>query len=74
MSRMVTVVSMIVATGLMAPGFSWGQVSLDVMTFNIRTANGRDGENSWPHRKDLVVETIERFSPQVVNPKTLIFN
>jgi len=66
MSRMVTVVSMIVATGLMAPGFSWGQVSLDVMTFNIRTANGRDGENSWPHRKDLVVETIERFSPQVV--------
>jgi hypothetical protein len=42
------------------------QVTLDVMTFNIRTSNGRDGENSWPYRKDLVVETIERLSPQVV--------
>jgi endonuclease/exonuclease/phosphatase family metal-dependent hydrolase len=43
-----------------------GQVPLDVMTFNIRTANGRDGENNWPLRKELVVETIGRFAPQVV--------
>ena len=42
------------------------QVPLDVMTFNIRTASGRDGDNAWPHRKDLVVATIERFAPQVV--------
>ena len=42
------------------------QVTLDVMTFNIRTASGRDGDNAWPYRKALVVETIERFSPQVV--------
>ena len=42
------------------------QVLLDVMTFNIRTANGRDGDNAWPNRKALVVETIERFAPQVV--------
>ena len=42
------------------------QVPLDVMTFNIRTANGRDGDNAWPHRRGLVVETIERFAPQVV--------
>ena len=42
------------------------QVPLDVMTFNIRTASGRDGDNAWPHRKALVVETIERFLPQVV--------
>ena len=42
------------------------QVLFDVMTFNIRTAAGRDGENAWPHRKDLVVETIERFAPRVV--------
>jgi endonuclease/exonuclease/phosphatase family metal-dependent hydrolase len=42
------------------------QVPLDVMTFNIRTASGRDGDNAWPHRKELVVATIERFAPQVV--------
>ena len=42
------------------------QVSFNVMTFNIRTANGRDGENAWPNRKEVVVETISRFSPQVV--------
>ena len=43
-----------------------GQVPFDVMTFNIRTANGRDGDNVWSNRKGLVVETIERFAPQVV--------
>ena len=42
------------------------QVPLDVMTFNIRTANGRDGDDAWPNRKDLVAETIERFGPHVV--------
>ena len=48
-----------------APSVS-AQVPLDVMTFNIRTASGRDGDNAWPHRKELVVATIERFAPQVV--------
>jgi hypothetical protein len=28
--------------------------TLDVMTFNIRTATGRDGNDSWPFRKELV--------------------
>ena len=48
-----------------APAAS-AQVPLDVMTFNIRTASGRDGDNAWPHRKELVVATLERFAPQVV--------
>ena len=41
-------------------------ISLDVMTFNIRTSNGRDRDNAWPHRKELVAETIERLSPHLV--------
>lgn len=41
-------------------------VVLDVMTFNIRTAAGRDGENSWPRRRDRVVETIRRMDPDVL--------
>ena len=42
------------------------QVSIDVMTFNIRTAAGRDGDNAWPNRKALLVDTIERYAPQVI--------
>lgn len=50
-----------------APGATAADpVVLDVMTFNIRTAAGRDGGNSWPNRKALVAETIARSSPQVV--------
>lgn len=41
-------------------------VPIDVMTFNIRTAIGRDRDNAWPHRKPLVAETIRRFEPHVV--------
>ena len=41
-------------------------LGLDVMTFNIRTAAGRDGDDSWPNRKDLVAETIRRASPDVL--------
>ena len=41
-------------------------VPIDVMTFNIRTANGRAGENVWSNRKALVADTIRRFAPHVV--------
>jgi len=35
------------------------------MTFNIRYGAADDGADSWPHRKDLVVETIELFRPDL---------
>lgn len=41
-------------------------VTLGVMTFNIRTSAGRDGDDSWPFRKELVAETIRRSSPDVL--------
>ncbi len=41
-------------------------VSLDVMTFNIRTSNVDDGANAWPRRRHLVAETIARVAPHVV--------
>jgi len=41
-------------------------VTLRVMTFNIRTAEGRDGDDSWPNRKHLVAETIGRHDPDVL--------
>ncbi len=42
------------------------QSVLDVMTFNIRTAAGRDGDDGWPHRRDLVVGTIRASAPDVI--------
>jgi endonuclease/exonuclease/phosphatase family metal-dependent hydrolase len=39
---------------------------LDVMTFNIRTAIGLDGDNVWPNRKELVAETIRASDPDVL--------
>lgn len=39
---------------------------LHVMTFNIRTAIGRDGDNVWPRRKELVAEAIRASDPDVL--------
>lgn len=41
-------------------------LSLNVMSFNIRTAAGRDGDNAWTFRKELVTETIRRYDPDVL--------
>ncbi|MDF1823202.1 MAG: endonuclease/exonuclease/phosphatase family protein [Verrucomicrobiales bacterium] len=36
------------------------------MSFNIRFGSAKDGDNAWPHRKDLVVETVVRTSPDLL--------
>ena len=42
------------------------QSVLDVMTFNIRTAAGRDGKDAWSLRRDLVVEPIRASAPDLI--------
>jgi endonuclease/exonuclease/phosphatase family metal-dependent hydrolase len=37
-----------------------------VMTFNIRYGNAPDGENAWPHRRDLVAKVIADEKPDVI--------
>lgn len=49
-----------------APPQDGRPIALDVMTFNIRTAEGRDGGNSWPFRKELVAETIRSRDPDII--------
>lgn len=39
---------------------------VDVMTFNIRNGMAKDGENDWIHRKEMVVDVIEEYAPDVV--------
>lgn len=39
---------------------------LRVMTFNLRYGTAPDGENAWPNRKALVMETVRRFEPGIL--------
>lgn len=63
MTRNIILVALLCAAGsvAMAQGFS-----LDVMSFNLRNGEADDGDNSWRFRKDLVVDTIQRYSPDIV--------
>jgi endonuclease/exonuclease/phosphatase family metal-dependent hydrolase len=40
-------------------------LTIDVMSFNIRYANPHDGENRWEMRKDLVCDVIRGYAPDV---------
>ncbi len=53
------------ATAPPAGGQDDTPVPLGVMTFNIRTSSGNDGDNGWMHRRTLVAKTIERLAPDV---------
>ena len=39
---------------------------LRVMSFNVRLGVAKDGPNAWDLRKDLVVETVKRFDPDLL--------
>lgn len=39
---------------------------ISVMAFNIRFGTAQDGDNAWPHRRDLVAETILRREPDLL--------
>jgi len=43
-----------------------GNVTLRVMSFNIRYGTADDGENHWKHRKEFLVETIRNFNPDLL--------
>ncbi len=40
--------------------------TVSVMSFNIRYGTAKDEENAWPYRRDLVVETIQQRSPDLL--------
>jgi endonuclease/exonuclease/phosphatase family metal-dependent hydrolase len=39
---------------------------LSVMTFNIRYGTAQDGDNAWPHRKNLTFGVIATHKPQIL--------
>lgn len=47
---------------------------LRIMSFNIRYGTADDGENSWDHRKEFLIETIREFAPDLLGTQeTLLF-
>jgi endonuclease/exonuclease/phosphatase family metal-dependent hydrolase len=41
-------------------------VELTAMSFNVRYGTADDGDNSWPKRRDLLIETIKEQDPDVL--------
>lgn len=39
---------------------------LRIMSFNIRTSTAPDGDDAWPHRRELLVSVIRDFDPDVL--------
>ncbi len=35
-------------------------VTVQVLSFNIRYGTARDGQNAWPHRRQLVIQTLKQ--------------
>ncbi len=46
--------------------------AIQVMSFNIRFGTAEDGINSWPHRRYLVLETIELFGPDLLGAQEVL--
>jgi hypothetical protein len=55
-----------VAWALIGQANAADPIPLRVMSFNVRLATAPDGENHWDKRKDLMVETIRRFDPDLL--------
>ena len=41
-------------------------VELKVMSFNVRYGTAEDGDNAWPLRRDLLVDTIRQYAPDLI--------
>ena len=50
---------------LSSPAFA-EESDLKVMSFNIRLGVANDGENHWDKRKELVLQTIQNFGPDLL--------
>ena len=43
------------------------------MTFNVRFPSPDDGENVWENRKDILVDTIRKYQPDVLGTQELFY-
>ncbi len=45
---------------------------IKVMSFNIRYGQAKDGTNNWPLRRELVVQTIKTFDPDLLGTQEVL--
>ncbi len=64
--KVILFIGVIVAQGLITQIRAAGDVVVRVMTFNIRFGTAPDGENSWPHRKELVFDVLRAYKPEIL--------
>jgi endonuclease/exonuclease/phosphatase family metal-dependent hydrolase len=63
----------VTAANLCAAAAAWADdATLRVMTFNIRNSSANDGEDSWPHRKEFLIEVIREFSPDFLGTQEVL--
>jgi len=60
--RIAIVLLMLVPAAAMADD----PVRLTVMSFNVRYGTADDGSNAWPKRRDLVVQMLREYEPDVI--------
>lgn len=46
--------------------------AIRVMSFNIRYGTAKDGENAWPHRRELVFDVIRKHRPDLVGMQEVL--
>ena len=51
---------------LLLPYFAGAETSVKVMSFNVRYGTANDGPNHWDKRKDILVDTIKHYDPEIV--------
>lgn len=67
-----TRLALVAAAVLTSAGSLAADDVLRVMTFNIRYATADDGENSWDHRKELLLATIHQFDPDLLGTQEVL--
>ncbi len=56
----------VIAAAITLCGVASAELTLQVMTFNVRYGTAMDGDNAWPNRKDILVNAIREYDPDVV--------
>jgi len=46
--------------------------TIRVMSFNDRNSHAHDGDNDWPHRRELFFDTIEKFNPDLLGMQEVL--
>lgn len=52
---------------------AFAEYPLKVMTFNVRFGTAKDGENAWPHRKEMFLKTIRDQNPDILGLQECLF-